>query len=168
MSSSRRLSLILGGVLAAAAIIAPAAAQDDPAAQFQGRYVELRAAIQAGDAAKVASVLAPEYRLSDIQGEEHDAASMTERMARMPQGPGRSVETRILSVAVTGDSAAVEQELAGGMTRAGEDGAEHKMELLVRSSDSWARRGGTWLLVRSEQKELTVKRDGEVFLHQAK
>ena len=133
MSSSRRLSLILGGVLAAAAIIAPAAAQDDPAAQFQGRYVELRAAIQAGDAAKVASVLAPEYRLSDIQGEEHDAASMTERM-----------------------------------TRAGEDGAEHKMELLVRSSDSWARRGGTWLLVRSEQKELTVKRDGEVFLHQAK
>jgi hypothetical protein len=28
--------------------------------------------------------------------------------------------------------------------------------------------GGTWLLQKSVQKDLTVKKDGEVFFHQAK
>lgn len=168
LSRTRHLSLILCGAIAAAAICAPAAAQDDPAALFQGRYVELRGAIQAGDTARIATVLAPEYRMTDIQGEQHDAAGTAERMARMAEGQGRSVETRVLSAAITGDSAAVEQELAGAMTRAGEDGAQHKLEIQIRSSDSWAWRGGAWLLVGSVQKELTVRRDGEVLLHQAK
>ncbi|HMT47653.1 MAG: hypothetical protein RL702_758 [Pseudomonadota bacterium] len=163
MPPSLRLPLILA---AAFALSAPAHAEADSAALFQGRYADLRSAMQEKDAAKIAAVLAPDYRLTDIQGDEHDAAAMTERMGRMPQSAGRSVETKVLSAAITGDSAAVEQELSGAMTRAGPDGADHKMELLLRSADTWALRGGTWLLVRSVQKELTVKRDGEVFLHQ--
>ena len=163
MPPSLRLPLILA---AAFAISAPALAQADSAALFQGRYADLRSAMQEKDAVKIAAVLAPDYRMTDIQGEEHDAAALAERMGRMPQGAGRSVETKVLSAAITGESAAVEQELTGAMTRAGPDGAEHRMELHLRSADSWALRGGQWLLVKSVQQELTVKRDGEVFLHQ--
>ena len=162
----RRLPILSLFLPAAVAIAAPAAAQDDPAALFQARYAELRSAMQAKDPAQIAAVIAPEYTMTDIQGEEHDAAAMNERMGRMPQGAGRSVETKVLSATITGESAAVEQELSGGMTRAGPDGAEHKMELQLRSADTWALRGGKWLLVKSVQKELTVKRDGEVFMHQ--
>ena len=153
-------------ISAALALASPALAQADPAALFQARYADLRSAMQEKDAAKLSAVLAPDYTMTDIQGEQHDAAAMTERMGRMPQSAGRSVETRVLSATITGESAAVEQELTGGMTRAGADGVEHRMELQLRSSDTWALRGGNWLLVRSVQKELTVKRDGEVFLHQ--
>lgn len=153
-------------ISAALALSSPALAQADPAALFQARYADLRSAMQDKDAAKLSAVLAPDYTMTDIQGEEHDAAAMSERMGRMPQNAGRSVETRVISATITGESAAVEQELAAGMTRAGADGMEHRMELQLRSADTWALRGGNWLLVRSVQKELTVKRDGEVFLHQ--
>ena len=163
MPPSLRLPLILA---AAFALSAPAHAEADSAALFQGRYADLRSAMQEKDAAKIAAVLAPDYRLTDIQGDEHDAAAMTERMGRMPQSAGRSVETKVLSAAITGDRAAVEQELTGAMSRTDPDGEEHNMELQLRSSDIWALRGGNWLLVSSVQKELTVKRDGEVFLHQ--
>ena len=158
-----RLPLI---VSAAFSLAAPAFAQADPAALFQARYADLRSAMQDKDKARIAAVLAPEFTLTDIQGEQHKAAAMTERMGRMPQSAGRSVETKVLSAAITGDRAAVEQELTGAMSRTDPDGEEHNMELQLRSSDIWALRGGNWLLVSSVQKELTVKRDGEVFLHQ--
>ena len=115
MSRLPMLSLLLP---AAFAIAAPAAAQEDPAALFQARYADLRSAMQAKDPVQIAGVIAPEYTMTDIQGEEHDAAAMTERMGRMPQGAGRSVETKVLSATITGESAVVEQELSGGANRA--------------------------------------------------
>lgn len=159
--------LRLPRILAAAfALSTPALAETDSIALFQSRYADLHSATEQKDAARLATVIAPDYRMTDIRGEDHDAAAMARRMDRMPQNPGRTTETKVLSATITGESAAVEQEFSGAMTRAGPDGAEHRMELQLRSADTWALRGGAWLLVRSVQKELTVKRDGEVFLHQ--
>ncbi len=153
----------LAAVPVVAAIAAPALAQDDQKSLFQTRYTELRSALQAGDVAGAKAILAPGYELTDIRGEVQNAEAMLERAGRMPANASRKVASEVLSVSVNGPLATVEQKLNAGMTRPGSDAA---MELEVTSTDTWVRQGETWLLWRSKQTELTVKRDGEVMFSQ--
>lgn len=161
--SSRRfvLALALGASLAG-----PALAQVDAKALFEGRYAGLRAAMQAQDAAAAGQFVTSDYQLTDIRGEAHGLADAMAQAGRIPSDPAHKPVTRILSAAVNGESAAVDQELTIDTTRTGGDGAEHQIEIIVVSSDSWVHRGDAWLLSKSVQKDLTVKRDGEVFMHQ--
>lgn len=168
MLLSRRLTGVVAGLLTTVSLTAPAQAQDAAKAQFEGLYAELRTALEAHDAASLDKLLAPEYAMLDIRGNAHDRAAVMERMAKMPQGAGSSALTTVLSASITGDSAAVKQQLAASGKRAGDDREEHTMEMVVLSDDTWVKRGDGWLLTKSEQKELTVKRDGEVFFHEAK
>lgn len=153
----------LAAVPVVAAIAAPALAQDDQKSLFQTRYTELRSALQAGDVSGAKAILAPGYELTDIRGEVQNAEAMLERAGRMPANASRKVASEVLSVSVNGPLATVEQKLNAGMTRPGSDAA---MELEVTSTDTWVRQGETWLLWRSKQTELTVKRDGEVMFSQ--
>lgn len=166
MPVSRRLPALFAGALALTVLVAPAQAQDDAKAQFQARYSQLRTAMEAHDAATVGTILAPEYTMTDMRGEVRDRAAVMERMAKMAQGPARKGETTVLSATITGDSAKVEQKLAGSMKRVGDDGEEHTMEMVALNDDTWAKRGGAWLLVKSVQKGITIKRDGEVFFQE--
>ena len=88
---------------------------------------------------------------------------MLERAGRMPAGAARKVATEVLAVSVNGPLATVEQKLNAGMTRPGSDAT---MELEVTSTDTWVRQDETWLLWRSKQTEMVVKRDGEVLFSQ--
>lgn len=153
----------LAAVPVIATIAAPALAQDDQKSLFQTRYTELRSALQAGDVSGAKAILAPGYELTDIRGEVQNAEAMLERAGRMPANASRKVASEVLSVSVNGPLATVEQKLNAGMTRPGSDAA---MELEVTSTDTWVRQGETWLLWRSKQTELTVKRDGEVMFSQ--
>lgn len=168
MPLTSRLVGLLAGAVATVSLGAPAQAQDAAKAQFEGRYAELRTALEAHDAARLDTILAPEYQMLDIRGEARDRATVMERMAKMPQGPDRKASTTVLSATITGDNAAVRQQLSAAMKRTGDDGEEHAMEIVVLSDDTWVKRGDAWLLARSEQKDMTVKRDGEVFFHEAK
>ncbi|MFC0588522.1 nuclear transport factor 2 family protein [Novosphingobium aquiterrae] len=170
-----RASFHHAGLIAAAftsiALVAPAQAQDDAKAQFQARYGELRTAMEAHDAAALGKIMASDYTMTDVQGGTHSAAEVMERMTRMAgksPDPSRKVETKVLSAVVTGDAATVEQQLVGGGKRAGDDGVEHSMEMVMNATDSWAKRGDAWVLVKSVQTGMTVKRDGEVFFQQGK
>jgi hypothetical protein len=119
----------------------------------------------------MSTILAPEYQMTDIRGESHTGAEVTERMGKMAArapDPSRKVETRVLSAVVSGDGATVEQQLVGGGKRVGDDGQEHSMEMVMTSTDSWARRGEAWMLVKSVQTGMTVKRDGEVLFQEGK
>lgn len=158
-----RSSSWLAAGLAISAIAAPALAQDDLKPQFQVRYVELRGALQAGDLAAARAILAPGYELTDIRGEVQSADAMLERAGRMPGGASTKVSSEVLSASINGPLATVEQKLNAGMTRPGSNAA---MELEVTSTDTWVRQGETWLLWRSKQTEMVVKRDGEVMFSQ--
>ncbi|WP_374419946.1 nuclear transport factor 2 family protein [Novosphingobium arvoryzae] len=158
-----RSSSWLAAGLAISAIAAPALAQDDLKPQFQARYVELRGALQAGDLAAARAILAPGYELTDIRGEVQSADAMLERAGRMPGGASTKVSSEVLSASINGPLATVEQKLNAGMTRPGSNAA---MELEVTSTDTWVRQGETWLLWRSKQTEMVVKRDGEVMFSQ--
>lgn len=162
---------LFAGAVASVALVAPAQAQDDAKAVFQGRYAELRGAMEARDAAAIGRVIAPEYQVTDMRGETRSGAEMKERMARMAArapDPSRKVETRVLSASITGDAATVEQQLVAAGKRAGDDGEEHSMEMVMTSTDTWAKRGDAWMLVKSVQTGMTVKRDGEVFFQEGK
>lgn len=157
----------LAAGMAIAALAAPAVADaDDAGAVFQSRYGELRGALLARDAAAARAILAPGYELTDIRGEVQDAAAMLERNSRTPSDPARKTDTAVLSATVNGALATVEQRMTASTTRAGADGVAHLMELELVSVDTWVKQGDTWLLWRSAQKNLTARRDGEVFLTQ--
>jgi ketosteroid isomerase-like protein len=171
MSFSLRHAGLFAGALASMALVAPAQAQDDAKATFQARYAELRAGMEARDAAAIGKVMAPEYQVTDIRGETRSGAEMMQRMAQMAArapDPSRKIETKVLSATVSGDSATVEQQLVASGKRAGDDGEEHTMEMVMTSTDTWAKRGDAWMLVKSVQTGMTVKRDGEVFFQEGK
>ncbi len=157
--------------LASVALVAPAAAQDDAVAQFQGRYTALRTAMETRDAAAVARFFAPEYTMTDLRGETRSGTDVLARMQKMgarASDPARKIETTVLSATIAGDSATVEQQLTGGGKRAGEDGVEHTMELVMKSTDTWVKRGDVWQIAKSVQTGMIVKRDGEVFFQDGK
>jgi ketosteroid isomerase-like protein len=163
-----RMNFWLGGAVAVAiASATAAAAQDDAKALFQARYDTFRSAMAAKDAAAAGAVLAPGYSMTDIRGETRDASGLQAMMAQMPPGLSENSKTTVLEATVTGDSAAVKQELAAAMKRPGPDGNEMNLELSVVSNDTWVKIGDAWLLKTSVQKDLVVKRDGEVFFKQS-
>lgn len=170
---SRFAPVTLSAALVSAVILsAPASAQADQTAQFQERYTALRAAMEARDADAIGKIFAPEYTMTDLRGEKRTGADMLARMQKMGGRGGpdasRKIETKVLSANVTGDKAVVEQQLVAGGTRAGDDGKDHTMEMVMKSTDTWAKRGDAWLLVESVQTGMTVKRDGEVFFQEGK
>lgn len=155
------------GAVVAVAIASSAVAQEDPKTLFQGRYDAFRNAMAAQDQEAVSAVLAPGYSMTDIQGEVRDAAAVTTMMQRMPGGMGRDAKTTVLEATVTGDTAAIKQQLSAKATRPGPDGNEMTMEFEVTSNDTWVKSGDAWQLKATVQKELIVKRDGEVFFKQS-
>lgn len=161
-----RMNFWLGGIVAVA-LASAATAQDDAKAQFQVRYDTFRAAMASKDSAAVNAILAQGYQMTDIQGTNHDASGVATLMERMPAAMGRDSKTTVLEAVVTGDSAAVKQELAATMKRPGPDGNEMNLEMSVVSNDTWVKVGDAWLLKASVQKDLVVKRDGEVFFKQS-
>ncbi|WP_296674809.1 nuclear transport factor 2 family protein [Novosphingobium sp.] len=171
MPFPNRFNGFLAGVYASVMLVTPVFAQADTSAQFQARYTELRAAVEAHDTAAIGKIFAPDYQMTDIRGDNHTGAEVLERMQKMAgrsADPSRKVETTVLAAMVSGDTATVEQQLVGGGKRAGDDGAEHTMELVVKSTDTWVKRGDGWVLSKSVQTGMTVKRDGEVFFQEGK
>ncbi len=155
------------GAIAAVALASSVAAQEDPKALFQARYDAFRAAMAAQDQAAVSAILAPGYTMTDIQGEVRDASAVAAMLQRMPAGMGRDTKTTVLEATVTGDTAAVKQQLVAKASRPGPDGNEMAMEFEVTSNDSWVKSGDAWQLKASVQKDVVVKRDGEVFFKQS-
>lgn len=161
-----RANFWMGGIVAIA-VAGTAVAQVDPKAVFQARYDTFRAAMAAGDSAAVNGILAPGYQMTDIQGGVHDASGLAAMMQRMPAAMSKNATTTVLEASVSGDSAAVKQELSAKGTREGPDGNAMNLEMSIVSNDTWIKTGDAWLLKASLQKNVTVKRDGEVFFTQS-
>ena len=183
----------LGGAVIAVSIASSAAAQDAKAV-FEARYAEISAAMQARDSAAAAKIMTPDFVMTDIQGDEHTAAEMGGgMMGRRPGGrgnggppppaaagpgapdappavaPPRPVpKITIVSAQINGTTAQVEQQTEIHMDRPGPDGAPMKLDVTVLTADTWVQTSGVWLLQASNQKDVSVSRDGEVVFHQAK
>ena len=178
----------LAGAIIAVSIAGSATAQDAKAL-FEARYAELNAATSAKDTAALGKLMAADFVMTDIQGNDHTAAEMQGMMGRGPggrgpggRGPGgpgagappaadapRPVpKVTIISAQITGTTAQVDQQMEIHIERPGPDGAPMKLDVTVLTADTWVQSGGTWLLKSSNQKDVSVARDGDVVFHQAK
>ncbi len=158
----------LGGALIAISMAASASAQDAKTV-FEARYAEMNAATLAKDTAALTKLMAPDFVMTDIQGTAHNAAEMREAMGKMPgAGPGVAPKVTILSAAISGATAKVEQQMDLHMERAGPDGTPMKLDITVLSDDAWVQSGGVWVLQSNTQKDVSVARNGDVVFHQAK
>lgn len=157
--------------LAGAAIavsMAGAAYAQDAKAVFEARYAELTAATLAKDTVALGKLTAPDFVMIDIQGNEHNAAEMREAMDKRPGNAGVAPKVTIVSAQISGTTAKVEQQMEIHMDRPGQDGKPAKLDITVLTADTWVQSGGTWLLQSSDQKDVSVARDGDVVFHQAK
>lgn len=167
MSFSMMRPMLAGG-LVAVALVGSVQAQEDPKAAFEARYTEMRNAMLAKDRAATEKLLAPDYQSTDIRGETHNRSDVLDRLANLPpEMANMKPETKVLTIKLSGDSAAVDSQMTMQMKRPDESGAEMTLDIAVVAADTWVNRGGTWLLQKSVQKELTVSKDGEVVFRQA-
>ena len=157
---------------AIAVSLASAAYAQDAKAVFEARYAELTAATLAKDPVALGKLTAPDFVMIDIQGNEHNAAEMREAMDKRPTpagaGAGAAPKITIVSAQISGTSAKVQQQMEIHMDRPGPDGKPAKIDVTVLTDDTWVQSGGAWLLQTSEQKDVSVAKDGDVVFHQAK
>ena len=159
---------MLAGSLVAIALVGSVQAQEDPKAAFEVRYTEMRNAMMSKDRVATEKMLAPDYEATDIRGDVHNRTDTLDRLAQLPpEMANAKPETKVLTVKVSGDTAAVDSQMTMQMKRPDENGEEMTLDIAVVSADTWVNRGGTWLLQKSVQKELTVSKDGEVMFRQA-
>ena len=157
---------LAGSVIAVS--IASAAYAQDAKAVFEARYAELTAATLAKDPVALGKLTAPDFVMIDIQGNEHNAAEMREAMDKRPAPAGVAPKITIVSAQINGTSAKVQQQMEIHMDRPGPDGQPAKIDVTVLTDDTWVQSGGAWLLQSSEQKDVSVAKDGDVVFHQAK
>ena len=157
----------LAGAAIAVSLVGTAHAQDAKAV-FEARYAELSAAQQAKDVAKLQTMTTPDFTMIDIQGNEHTGTEMREMMDKRPGGPGVVPKITIVSAQISGDTATVEQQVEIHAERPGPDGQPAKMDITVQTADEWVKSGGAWLLKTSDQRDVSVSKDGEVVFHQGK
>ena len=173
----------LAGAAIAVGLVGTAYAQDAKAV-FEARYAEMSVAMQAKDSAAVAKMMTPDFVMTDIQGNEHNATEMNGMMGRRggggdgkgdaaaaptaPERPRPVPKITIVSAQISGSTAKVEQQLEIHADRPGPDGTPMKLDITVLTADTWVQSGGAWLLQSSDQKDVSVARDGDVVFHQAK
>ena len=158
----------LAGAIIAVSIVGSASAQDAKTV-FAGRYAELGAATQAKDTVALGKLMAPDFVMTDIQGTEHTGAEMHAAMGKLPDSAAAvTPKVTIVSAQITGTTAQVAQQMEIHMERAGPDGTPVKLDVTVQTDDTWVQSGGAWLLQTSNQKDVSVAKDGEVVFHQAK
>ncbi len=167
MTFSRMRPWLAGAALAVS--MAGAAYAQDAKAVFEARYAELSAAQQAKDVAKLQTMMTPDFTMLDIQGTEHTAAEMKDLMDKRPAAAeGMVPKITIVSAAIDGATAKVEQQVEIHTTRPGPDGQPAKLDITVLTDDEWVQSGGVWLLKSSDQRDVSVSKDGDVVFHQGK
>lgn len=167
MSFSMMRPMLAGG-LVSIALVGSVHAQEDPKAAFEVRYTEMSTAMLAKDRAASEKLLAADYQSTDIRGDVYNRSEVLDRLAQIPpEMANAKPATKVLTVKVNGDTAAVDSQMTMQMKRPDENGEEMTLDIAVVSADTWVNRGGTWLLQKSVQKELTVSKDGEVLFRQA-
>jgi len=128
---------------------------EDWKAVFQERYAAMKAAMASRSEGAIAALLAPGFVSEDARGKLSNAGEMIRQVVALPRDPDRKSATRVVSVEVVGDTATVEQTY---------DASNPKKDFSLRakSTDTWQRVRGQWLLKKSVTMELDVTSDGHV------
>jgi hypothetical protein len=134
-------------------------------AQLQSRYAAMKSAMAAHNKSAIAAILAPDFVSIDINGQSEGADQMIEEVSALKPDPNKTSTTTLESIAPSGNSVTVKQRYDMNTVKAGDDGAQHKVQLITRSTDQWIRVGGVWLLERTVTNEMSYYKDGRLITH---
>jgi len=144
----------------------PASAQEDPKSVFASRYDRLLTAIIAKDGAAIETILAPDFKITDIQGTVHDSLAARERLDRISGQASSKPTITILSAVITGDQAAVRQRMDMHVSRVMAEGPKAELDIDYLADDIWVHKGDVWQYQQRVEKGLTVKNNGKIFFRQ--
>lgn len=149
-------------VLALACATMSGSAHADEISEFQGRYAQLKAAMDTREPKRIKPLLTPDFTATDISGRTQNADAMIDRLAMIPVDPDWAEKTTVVSVDVQADSARVLQRMEASGSREGRDGKQHTMSFNTLSADTWVQGPSGWLLKATETQEMTFARDGQI------
>jgi Domain of unknown function (DUF4440) len=135
---------------------------DGRKAVFSQLYTALRTAMRNHDQASVGAMLAPGFESYDASGKKESAEDMLDQVANLPDDPNRITDTEVESVETNGLTAKVVQHYTMSTRRAGPDGVPHRIEVSAVSDDVWTRESGSWRLLSTSTREVTMLKDGKV------
>jgi len=144
------------------------AAESSLRALLEGRYAAMKSAMANRDQQAVAALLAPDFLSVDVAGKSENASQMLQEIAALPKDPNKASDTTIVSVKLSGDTATVDQRYHMTTTKAGADGAQHAVELVTLSTDTWIKSGDAWLLQKTVTNQLDYTLDGRSVAHKAR
>ncbi|HEY1883562.1 MAG TPA: nuclear transport factor 2 family protein [Candidatus Cybelea sp.] len=159
MKISAALSL---AIVCAFGCLQPAAAHGDgsllPA--LQARYKILQAAVSAGDAGSLSTILAPHFVGIDVAGETDGTKALLGGLELDQSGPATLAMT-ISSPKERGDSLTVRRQLEIKARNPGVFEDARSLEFIAYSIDTWVKVDGIWLLAKSTAQQLAYYVDGE-------
>ncbi len=161
--------------LAAAAALMPLLAANGLAARESGlrgsleaRYAQMKRAIRTHDARAVMAILAPGFVSVELNGKTESADALARDIDKVPSDPNRSSKTTLLSVRPTKGAVIVEQRYTMKTRKTGRNGAEHHVQLVAESTDTWIRSHGEWRMQRTVTEKLDYYVDGKRVLHETR
>jgi ketosteroid isomerase-like protein len=151
-----------------AALVLCGFAPDDLTATLHTRYDAMKAAMAAHDSSAVAAILAPDFTSVDASGRSENASQMVSEVSQLKPDPNKTSETTLEAVSRQGDTAIVQQRYDMRTTKTGADGAQHRIELVTLSADTWVKPQAVWLLQRTVTNELSYYLDGVMVAHKVR
>jgi hypothetical protein len=141
-------------------------AQDDALrGTLEKRYAAMKMAMAAKDEKAISSLLAPDFVSVDISGQTEDVSQMIKDVVAAPADPNKTSMTTLLEIKTDANKASVEQRYEMKTKKNGPDGVAHDIDLTTLSSDTWVNLKGTWLIQRTETKQMDESVDGKIVLH---
>jgi Regulator of ribonuclease activity B/Domain of unknown function (DUF4440) len=119
------------------------------------RYLDMRAAMAAGDPAAIAAILADGFTSTDVNGRTTFSGAMIESVNRLQiDRSKRVVATTLTEITFRSGQAIVLQHYS--MTSAPDAPQTMPKMLQTLSIDTWLEREGVWLLARTQTREAEV------------
>ncbi len=132
---------------------------------FEGKYAEMRAAMETRDPQKVMALLSTDFVSIDIQGNKEDGQRMAAEVGELLRDSTKKSETTVLSVDIKENKAVVRQQYHLSKKRIEKSGEIKPIELTTISQDEWIKRDGKWFVSKTETKMMDYKVSGKTVSH---
>lgn len=162
MKNALRSAFFTLTLIAAAPAFADEAADK---AMFSMRYDELHHATDARDQKTMETIFANDFVSVDLKDVSSPRDKLIAAIMASPKDPTRKGETKVLSAKIEGDKATVYQRFHMTTQQPDAAGKKHDVEVTSEATDSWANRGGNWVLVQTRTDLLDMIIDGQPFVH---
>lgn len=162
----QRRSLLGLVLLAGIAASAPAHAGDaENIALFQGIYDKAHATYLSKDRAAIKAMFDDAFVSIDIKDTRRTADQVIDAILQIPAEVSKDRHTTVTAVAITGDTAVVQQQYHMTQEKPDASGAKHVMVVDAKSRDIWVSRDGAWRIKENRADAVDLSIDGTVVAH---